>query len=255
MGRLADEAIWSGTGLGCVPRQRLITRLCKSREALHRTLYRLNHPHAAEFAGMRAEGLQAEVLRAATFWVKTCPKKRKPEVLDVILAKAFEADISPSLRHQIFGGVSLENQLAAPVTKRLRGNGYEVLEEVPVRYSRADLVGFRHGLLERKIWTVELKNAAQEVQRLEAQVEDYIRASDHVAVVMTPECAVEVSLCRDELATPMAFAKRVENWGAQLWSYDATVDKFDLVSKGTGEYVAKDYDALWESLTAQRQPV
>jgi cob(I)alamin adenosyltransferase len=252
MGKLVEASSWSGTGLGLVSRERLITRLCKSQQALFRTLQRLSHPHAAAFAETNIERLEAEVLNAAEFSVKTYPWAPTPQVLDVVLAAAFKADISAHRRLRIFGGVSLEKDLVDPVTRHLTRNNYTVRDEVPVGSSRADLIGFGREWLERIIWTVELKNAAQEVERLEEQIRDYRRASDHVVVVMTPECAAEVSLCRGEIAAPKAFAKRAEKWGAQLWIYDATDGEFEQVTYGTTAYEPRHYDALWQSLTVSQ---
>lgn len=249
MGDLSSAVFWEGgAGLGGLPRSRIIKRLVRSREALHACVRCLGHPHAADFSDAACEVLEAETWAAAKFWAERVPATEKPEPLDVVIFAALRGNMEEGLRRRIFGGVSLESDLTGPTTRWLARNGLRVAAEVPVGNSRADLVGYAQGLVERDIAIVELKNSASEVERLADQLRDYGRACDRVQVVMTAQCLADVSVGRGELAQPRRFLKAVERMGGRVIIYDAVDGTFEEIAMGVNDFESRCYDDLWNYL-------
>ena len=250
------ESFWGqymfdgGKGLGGLTRATLSERIGKSCEAMRAGLRELSHPHASAYDRACSPELQHQMLQAAKIWVLTHPDGITPNLLDVVAMGVLRSGIDAGLRHRLFGGVSLESELTAPVAKRLRREGLRVETEVPVLGSRADVLGYKDGAFSRRIVIEELKNAVSEVDRLAGQIADYRRACDALRVVMTPECLAEIAIARGELTRPLAFADFVREQGAELWTYDAQTEEFVQHSDGSHSYEMAVFDEVWASVTA-----
>lgn len=251
MGKLLTEA--SGQGLGGVARQGLIERVEKSKEAMQGALRYLGHPHAAAYDDATCEILAQQVWLAADQWVRTHPEIA-PNRIDVVLMAVLKAEsyVSAEVRHRIFGGVSLEAELTPACKAALKKEGMTVASEVPIGECRADLVGYKSGILERWVVAVEAKNSASECDRLAEQVTAYNPATDETRVVMTSECMAALTLARGELAKPLAFAEYVQGLGAQFYIYDATSSSWERLANGSHSYSSSSFDSLWQYLIGQR---
>lgn len=252
MGKLLNEA--SGRGLGGVARKVLIERIEKSKEAMQGALRYLGHPHAAAYGDATCEILAQQAWLAAEQWVRTHPAKIDPNLIDVVLMAVLKAEsyVSAEVRHRIFGGVSLEAELIPICQAVLKKEGMAVSTEVPIGNCRADVVGYKNGLLERWTVAVEAKNAVNECDRLAEQVVAYNPATDETRVVMTPECMAATTLAREELAQPLAFAEYVQDLGAKLDIYDATSGLMERLANGAHAYKSSAFEMLWHYLNEQR---
>jgi hypothetical protein len=246
MGALKNEA--SGDGLGGLPRSVLAERMAKSKEVLLAVMRRLGHPHVDSYERATLEVLEQQVLLAARFHRDTWSKAQKPHVIDVAAMAVLDAGLDAERVHGIFGGVSLERDLTAPVKKWLEDEHFTVRFEVPVKDCRADLVGYKQTFFGREIVLVELKNSPDECARLAEQIASYRPVGDAVRVVMTPECLAKMTLTRNELEIPERYAESISKLGAQLWAYDAAAEKFTRLGSGSGTYDGAAFNALWESL-------
>jgi hypothetical protein len=252
MGVLVEKAKGQSERSICgLPAATVISRLVARREPLLALLRELEHPHRQAYREATIEVLEAQVWSAACHWSSTYPVNQKPAPLDVVLmAIAKASDLDDETKRRLLGGVPLEADLAAPVMKKLEQDGYVVKAEVPIGDSRADLVGFKRSAFwsERLVTSVELKNAASEVERLLGQVQDYQPASDEVWVVLTPQCLLEVTLSHFSIIETIAFTEKLRKWGVFLFVYDATSQEFHRLLEGEVRQDGGKFNALWDYL-------